>query len=267
MILGNLQNSKPREPRNEDTLQEQWEWREDVFRMPFRAGQLGRRQMNGDWEDTNVHQRLRKFMGGWFPWRTMEFQELETVPSPENGHAGGIENSKWAKYLYKKHLNTHIPASAVAESWCLPWDHLVMFICRVQSFWTDGLEWQSLSTWAKAGELSESWYTEPWAPRPCSHAPIFSSQNAGNLAEASWAKCWQVSHGKKQPGQQILRVGSPVKGPSLFSLQWSPLPTHIALANIVSGQLFGDPCLNTIWQPKISKHLRSLPSSKRNKLK
>ena len=48
MILGNLQNSKPREPRDEDTLQEQWEGREDVFRISFRAGQLGRRQMSGD---------------------------------------------------------------------------------------------------------------------------------------------------------------------------------------------------------------------------
>lgn len=38
----------------------------------------------------------------------MEFQELEAVLTSESGHAGGIGNSEWAKYIYKKYLNTHL---------------------------------------------------------------------------------------------------------------------------------------------------------------
>ena len=175
MILGNLQNSKPREPRDEDTLQEQWEWREDVFRMPFRAGQLGRRQMSGDWEDTNVHQRLRKFMGSWFPWRTMEFQELETVPSPESGHAGGIENSKWAKYLYKKHLNTHIPASAVAESWVFtlgPSGDVHMQSSKLLNWWAGMTEPEYLSKSRRTKWELIHWTMSPQALLPCSHIQL-----------------------------------------------------------------------------------------------
>lgn len=118
------------------------------------------------------NQRLRKFMGSWFPWRTMEFQKLETAPSSESGHAGGIENSEWAKYIYKKHLNAHIPASAVAESWVFtlgPSGDVHMQSSKLLN-WQAGMTEPGYSSKSKRTKWELiHWITSPQAPLPCSH--------------------------------------------------------------------------------------------------
>ena len=82
--------------------------------MPFRAGQLGRRTVRRH----KCTPATKKIHGQLISLKNHGVSGTGgSTYLSESGHAGGIENSEWAKYLYKKHLNTHIPTSAIAESW------------------------------------------------------------------------------------------------------------------------------------------------------
>lgn len=135
----------------------------------------GERWMSCDWEEANVCQWPRKLKSSWFPWRIMESLRNEAPATSESGGTGGTENCKWAKYLYKQHFDTHIPASTVAETWVFTfrWG-----LTRELLNWGAGMV-ESQGARAKAGELSESWYTEPWTPRPHSHTYLPECRQPG----------------------------------------------------------------------------------------
>lgn len=163
--------------------------------------------MSGDWEDTYLCLTKRAQEQLTPVQNPGKSQELEAPATSESGGAGETECNNWAKCLYKKHVDTQITTCTIAESW-------VFTLCWGLTPGSELRGWNgggSRCLSKKSGELSERWYTEPWAPSP---SPIHGSQNAGHQAWASWAKSWQVSHRKKQPAQETLKVVSPVKGPS-----------------------------------------------------
>lgn len=113
----------------------------------------------------------------------------------------------------------------------------------------------------KTGELS----AESWTPRPLSRTCLPECRKA---IYTSWAKSWQMLIEENNQSNGHIDTDSWVpseRDKPILPTMKPTINTHTSQVNTASNQLFSDPFLHINWKPKIFKHLRRLPLSKKNK--